>query len=87
VFTTVAETVRQRQQHRRRIRALTASGRSTATILAVLPFVFAGLITLINPGYMLPFLRSHVGHVLLVASVISIGIGALLLNRIVNIRA
>lgn len=87
VFTTVAETVRQRQQHRRRIRALTATGRSAATVLAILPFVFAGLITMINPHYMLPFLESHTGHVLLVASVISIAIGAFLLNRIVNIKA
>jgi len=87
VFTTVADTVRRRQQHRRRIRALTATGRSAATILTVLPFVFAGLITLINPNYMLPFLRSHHGHVLLVLCLISISIGAVALNRIVNVKA
>ncbi|HZT15036.1 MAG TPA: VWA domain-containing protein [Gaiellaceae bacterium] len=87
VFTTVAETVRQRQQHRRRIRALTASGRSTAIVLSVMPFVFAGLLALINPTYIMPFLRSHTGHILLIACVISIAIGASLLNRIVNVKA
>lgn len=87
VFTTVADTVRRRQQHRRRIRTLTATGRSAATVLTVMPFVFATLITTINPNYMLPFLRSHSGHVLIVLSLISITIGAALLNRIVNVKA
>lgn len=87
VLTTVAETVRQRQQHRRRVRSLTATGRSSAFVLAILPFVFAGVISALDPSYMLPFLRSHTGHVLIVACVISIGIGAVLLHRIVTIRA
>jgi tight adherence protein B len=87
VLGTVADTVRRRQQHRRRVRSLTATGRSSAIVLAILPFVFAGLLTVLDPNYMLPFLRSHAGHVLTVVCVISIGIGGLLLNRIVNIKA
>lgn len=86
VFTTVANTVRQRQQHRRRVRALTATGRSAATVLTVMPFAFAALITAINPNYMLPFLRSHSGHFLLVLCLISLSIGAALLHRIVTVR-
>ena len=87
VLTTVAETVRQRQQHRRRVKSLTATGRSSAFVLAILPFVFAGLLAALDPSYMLPFLRSHTGHVLIVVCLISISIGALLLHRIVNIKA
>lgn len=87
VFTTVANTVRQRQQHRRRIRALTATGRSGATVLTVLPFAFAALITAINPNYMLPFFRSHSGHLLIVLCVISLSIGTFLLHRIVTVKA
>jgi tight adherence protein B len=87
VLGTVAETVRQRQQHRRRVRALTATARSSAMVLAILPFVFALLLAALDPNYMLPFLRSHTGHVLIVVSVISIGIGATILRRIVDIRA
>jgi tight adherence protein B len=84
---TVADTVRRRQQHRRRVRSLTATGRSSAIVLAILPFVFAGLLTVLDPSYMLPFLHSHAGHVLSVVCVISIAIGAAILNRIVNIKA
>jgi tight adherence protein B len=87
IFTTVANTVRQRQQHRRRVRALTATGRSAATVLTVMPFAFAGLITVINPNYMLPFLRSSGGHTLIVLCLISLSIGAFLLHRIVTVDA
>lgn len=87
VFTTVATTVRTRQQHRRRVRALTATGRSAASVLTILPFAFAGLITAINPSYMLPFFRSHAGHVLMVLCAASLAIGTFLLHRIVTVKA
>jgi tight adherence protein B len=87
VFTTVATTVRTRQQHRRRVRALTATGRSAASVLTILPFAFAGLITAINPNYMLPFFRSHAGHVLMLLCAVSLAIGTFLLHRIVTVKA
>jgi tight adherence protein B len=86
VFETVADTVRQRQLHRRRVRALTASGRASATVLSLLPFVLVGFVSVVNPNYMLPFLQSGLGHVLIVLSLISIAIGALLLSRIANVK-
>jgi tight adherence protein B len=86
VFTTVAETVRQRQQHRRRVQALTSMGRATATVLAILPFGFVVLVLIIDPNYMLPFLRSNTGHILMLYSVVSITIGFLILNRLVNVK-
>jgi tight adherence protein B len=87
VFTTVATTVRTRQQHRRRVRALTATGRSAASVLTILPFAFAGLITAINPNYMLPFFRSHTGHILMLLCAVSLAIGTFLLHRIVTVKA
>lgn len=87
VFNTVADTVRQRQQHRRKVRALTATGRSAAIVLSLLPVAFVALMTLIDPDYMLPFLRSGFGQTLMIVSAISISIGAVLLNRIVNVKA
>jgi tight adherence protein B len=86
VFQTVAETVRQRQQHRRRVRALSSMGRATAKVLAVMPLAFLLIISLINPGYIGPFVHSQTGHALMVYSVISIGIGFLILNRLVNVE-
>jgi tight adherence protein B len=67
------------------VRALTATGRASAAVLSLLPFILAGLLTLISPSYMVPFFSSSIGQVLSVASAISIGIGAFLLNRIVSV--
>jgi tight adherence protein B len=86
VFQTVSETVRQRQQHRRRVRALTSMGRATAKVLAIMPLAFVLLISLINPGYMGPFVHSAVGRAAIVYSVASLAVGFLILNRLVNVE-
>jgi tight adherence protein B len=86
VFATVADTVRQRQHHRARVHALTATGRASATVLSLLPLGMVLLLSLINPGYMLPFLRSEAGHVLIAYSFVSIAIGAFLLHRIAAVK-
>jgi tight adherence protein B len=86
VFSTVSDTVRQRQQHRNKVRALTATGRASATVLTLFPVALVFLMTLINPDYMLPFLQSGTGQVLMVYSIISIAIGAFLLSRIVSVK-
>jgi len=87
VFETVAETVRDRQQHRRRLRAVTSTSRATATVMAIMPFGFLALMLVISPHYVLPFLESHIGHVLMLASLVSIAIGAFLLNRIASVKS
>jgi tight adherence protein B len=86
VFSTVAETVRQRQQHRRRVRALSSMGRATAKVLALLPFVFVVGTALLNPGYMMPFVRSTTGHLLIAYAILSVAVGFFVLNRMVDVE-
>jgi len=86
LFDTLSETVRERQRHTRKVRALTSMGRMSATILICLPFGLAALMSLISPKYMSPFLKTSTGHVLIVFCVGSMTIGALVLKRIVNVR-
>jgi tight adherence protein B len=86
LFDTLSETVRERQRHTRKVRALTSMGRMSATILTSLPFGLAALMTLISPTYMSPFLKTSTGHVLIVFCLVSMTIGAFLLKRIVNVR-
>jgi len=86
LFDTLSETVRERQRHARKVRALTSMGRMSATILICLPFGLAALMTMISPSYMSPFLKSSTGHVLIVFCVVSMTLGALVLKRIVNVR-
>lgn len=86
IFDTLSETVRERQRHARKVRALTSMGRMSAMVLTCLPFALAFIMTTISPHYMAPFYKTSSGQALIVFSIISMGIGGLLLRRIVNVR-
>ena len=86
LFDTLSETVRERQRHARKVRALTSMGRASAFILIGLPFVLAALMTLVSPSYMKPFFTTSTGHSLIVFCLVSMSIGAFLLKRIVTVR-
>lgn len=86
LFDMVADTVRQRQQFARKIRALTAMGRMSAYTLVGIPFFIAGTITLLNRDYMHPLYHTHAGHMLMLAALVMMGLGSLLLKKIVSFR-
>lgn len=86
LFDMVADTVRQRQQFTRKIRALTAMGRMSAYTLIGIPFFIAGIITLVNSSYMHPLYYTHTGHVLIVIGLLMMGFGSLILKKIVSFR-
>jgi tight adherence protein B len=86
LFDTLSETVRERQRHARKVRALTSMGRMSATILLGLPFGLVALMTMINPVYMKPFFTTPTGHGLIGYCLVSMTIGALILKRVVSVR-
>jgi len=86
LFDMVAETVRQRQQFVRRIRALTAMGRMSAYVLVGLPFFLAGVLTLINRSFMAPLWQDHIGHVLIIVGISMMAIGSAFLKKIVSFK-
>jgi tight adherence protein B len=86
LFDMVADTVRQRQQFRRKIRGLTAMGRMSAYTLVGLPFVVGLAIYALNRDYMEPLLTTSTGHKLLILMVVMMTIGSLLLKKIVSFK-
>ena len=86
LFDMVADTVRQRQQFTRKICALTAMGRMSAYTLIGIPFFLAGVITIVNRTYMRPLYWTHTGHMLILIGLVMIGIGSLILKKIVSFR-
>jgi tight adherence protein B len=87
IFDQVADTVRKRQQFAQRVRALVAMGVLSARVLLGMPFVLAGILTLINHGYMAPLYTTQAGHVLIAIALVMMSIGALVLRRMVKPRA
>jgi tight adherence protein B len=86
LFDLVAETVRQRQQFARKVRGLTAMGRMSAYTLMALPFLIALVVTVINPSYMAPLVNTSTGRHLLFAGLVMMGLGSLILKKIVSFR-
>jgi tight adherence protein B len=86
LFDTLSETVRERQRHARKVKALTSMGRMSATVLICLPIGLAGLMALINRAYVAPFYTTSAGHVLIGVCLASMATGALVLRKIVNVR-
>ena len=61
-------------------------GRMSAYTLIGIPFFLAGTITLANGTYMHPLYHSHNGHILIVVGLMMMGIGSLILRKIVSFR-
>jgi tight adherence protein B len=77
----LAGNVQERLQFRDEARALTAQARYSGLILALLPFGFLALITLVSPAYVQGLFNSSSGRVMLLAG------GGLLTIGVVSIRA
>jgi tight adherence protein B len=86
LFDMVADTVRQRQQFRRKIKGLTAMGRMSAYVLVGLPFVVGAAIYLINREYMEPLFYTSTGHKLILLVFVMMGIGSAILKKIVSFK-
>lgn len=86
LFQTISDTVRQRQQFRRKVRALTAMGRASAYLLIALPFATAGLISVVNPGYLAPLVNQSAGRLMVIAVLVMMATGAFVLKKIVSIK-
>ncbi|MBV8599137.1 MAG: type II secretion system F family protein [Actinobacteria bacterium] len=86
LFDGVAETVRQRQHFARKVQGLTAMGRMSAYVLIGLPFFIALAVTLLNPTYMSPLYHTSTGHMLIVGMLAMIGLGSVVLKKMVSFR-
>ncbi len=82
----VAETVRQRQQFARKVKALIAMGKMSAYALIALPFIMAGVISVINRDYMKPLFETSTGNVMLGMAGGGILLGTLMLKKIVSFK-
>jgi tight adherence protein B len=82
----VAETVRERAELRRLVKTLTAPGRVSGWIVTSLPLALLSVITVINRPYMAQMYTDPMGQVLLVVGAFMLIFGAIVIQRIVNIK-
>ncbi|KUM32700.1 type II secretion system F family protein [Arthrobacter sp. EPSL27] len=80
----VGETIRDRNQIRGQIRALSAEGKMSAVVLMALPVVMFTMLTMFNPLYQQVFLSTLPGYLMLAAALVFLAGGGFWLSRIIK---
>lgn len=87
ILETISTTIRERIKLKGEIRVLTAQGRITGYLISFLPIGLAMLLNVINPGYMGRMFENRAcGWPMIGAGLALIGIGAALIQKIVDIE-
>ena len=87
ILETISTTIRERIKLKGEIRVLTAQGRITGYLISFLPIILAMLLNVINPGYMGEMFNNRAcGWPIIGAGLAMIGIGAALIQKIVDIE-
>jgi len=85
VLDNIGETIRDRNQIRRQIKALSAEGRLSAVILLLLPFVVGIAISFIVPGYIQELFTHPAGIAMLILGSVLMVVGGLWIKKIVKL--
>jgi tight adherence protein B len=85
ILTTLADTMRQREEMRAEINAATAQSRATALIITLLPIVAAFLLYFLVRDYFQPMLVNPLGWVMLIFAGFLLFIGNLIIRRLTAI--
>lgn len=84
ILTNLADMIRKRVMMKSKIKAISAEGRMTAWFMLGFPFFLYGIIRLMNSEYFVPLWESGYGTHFLVFSGTLLGIGMLVIRKIVN---
>lgn len=85
VFDRIAQVIRGRFRFGRRVRTLSAEGRLSAWILALVPLVLAAVLWIISPEYLPPLLDDPFGQKLIIFACAMMIIGVYWMRRVIHI--
>ncbi len=86
VLDNIAALVRERFKLRRQLRVITAQGRMSGYVLALLPIVLGIAIFTLNREYMMPIFESEIGRFMLIGAFVFQILGYLWIRRILDIE-
>ena len=85
VLDAVGHTIRERNQIRRQVKALSAEGKLSAIVLMALPFGVTAFLSISNPEYIAKFTQSAAGYGMVAAALVMLTVGGLWLKKTVAI--
>ncbi len=86
VLDNLSALIRERFRLKRHVRAVSAHGRMTGWILALLPAALAGIISVVSPGYMKPLFTDPIGKIVVVIALIMQAVGVFIMRRIIDVE-
>jgi tight adherence protein B len=78
--------LRGRRMMREKIKALSSEAVSSAGVIGCLPPGVAGLLSVVNPHYLQPMFTDPRGHMMLAAGALIMGIGTLVMRKLINFK-
>lgn len=86
VLDKITDVLRARAKFQRRLKTLTAEGRMSAWVLALMPFGMSGVLAVSSPEYLPMLLNDPLGVKLIIGSLVMMSVGIFWISRIVRIR-
>jgi tight adherence protein B len=81
----LANVIRERFRFHRRLRTLSAQGRMAGWVLSLMPFVLAGVLSLVNPTFIPMLTQDPIGRKLVVVAFVLMILGILWMRKVVRI--
>jgi tight adherence protein B len=82
----IAKIVRSRFRFERKVRSLSAEGRMSAWVLALVPVALVVMLSFASPGYLPVLLKNPTGHKLLYGAGVLMVLGVLWIRRVIQIQ-
>ncbi len=86
VLGNLSSLIRKRKMMAKKIFAITSEGRFTGWVLGALPLIVALAIHIVDPNYLVPLFVTKLGHMIIAATIITIGIGVWIIRNMVNME-
>jgi tight adherence protein B len=87
VLNNTVDTMRERAQTRRHVRALSAEGRLSGYVIVALPIVLGAWLTITKPQYMSPLFNSPIGVLMLAGGAGLIVVGTFWIRALIKVEA
>ena len=86
ILTTISDTIKERAQLKREVRAATATGRMSGMIVGMMPIAITIVLNMASPGYLDPLFTRTAGKIVLCIGVVLEIVGLLVIKKITTIK-
>jgi Flp pilus assembly protein TadB len=86
VMDNISDTIRDRISIKRELKTLTAQGRLSGYIMALIPVILGVVLSLLDPDYLSVLFKTRIGNTILILALAGEAAGFLIIRRILNVR-